>query len=73
MGLGEVILVDDLLVSLSGVKGTLRLVEARPDAYTLLAEAQVLDQQDNLWAKMAFAGGKLIVRDDTLMKCLDLR
>lgn len=71
--LGDVILVDDLLISLSGTGGTLRLVEANPEAYKELASAKVLDQKDQVWAPMAFSDGKLIIHDDSVMKCLDLR
>ena len=70
--LGDVIVVDDLLVSLSG-DGTLRLIEASPAAFKQLAEARVLAQKREVWAGLSFADGKLLVRDDAVLKCLDLR
>ena len=72
MDLGDVIIVDDLLVSLS-VDGTLRLAEANPAAYKQLAEARVLAQKKEVWAGLTFADGKLFVRDYSVLKCLDLR
>ena len=71
--LGDVILVDDLLIGMDGAGGTLRLAEADPKAYKQLAEARVLEQKKTVWAPMSFSDGKLIVRDNTTMKCLDLR
>jgi len=72
--LGGFILVDDLLIGLDGKAGMLRLVEANPHAYKQLAEAKVLDQKGGeIWACMAFADGRLVVRDHAVMKCLDLR
>jgi hypothetical protein len=71
--IGDLILVDDLLLSLDGGSGTLRLLEASPAGYKQLAEAKVLNQRQEVWAPMSLADGKLIVRDHTVMKCLDLR
>jgi outer membrane protein assembly factor BamB len=51
--------------------GILRLVEASPEGYRQLAEAKVLDGVD-AYGPMALAGGLLLVRDDTTMKCLDV-
>jgi outer membrane protein assembly factor BamB len=70
--MGDVIVVDDLLVSLAG-DGTLRLAEASPAGYKQLAEVRVLAQKNTVWAPLAFADGKLYVRDNTSLKCLDLR
>ena len=74
--MGDAILVDDLILAMDGANpagGTLRLVQASPDAYKQLAEAKVLDQKKTVWACMSFSDGKLIVRDNRTMKCLDLR
>ena len=71
--LGDLIRVDDLLLALDGEGGTLRLVEASPAAFKELASARVLDQKHEVWAPMAFADGKLLVRSATTLKCLDLR
>lgn len=70
--LGDLIVVDDLLVSLSG-DGVLRLAEASPAGYKQLAEARVLAQKSEVWAPLAFAHGQLLVRDNKVLKCLDLR
>jgi outer membrane protein assembly factor BamB len=53
-------------------EGHLSAVEAVPERFNLLAEAQVLDGHDS-WGPMALAAGRLIVRDLTRMVCLDVR
>jgi len=51
--------------------GLLTLVDATPNGYKQLAQAQVLTGHDS-WGPMAIAGGRLIVRDLTRMACLDV-
>jgi len=71
--MGDVIRVDDVLLAMDGSSGTVRMVQATPDGYKQLGEVKVLDQKKGIWACMAYSDGKLIVRDDKVMKCLDLR
>jgi hypothetical protein len=57
-----------------GKTGELFLAEASPDGYRQLAKAKVLDGENGeVWAPMALADGRLIVRDQHKMKCLDVR
>ncbi len=74
---GNVICIDGLLLMLGGDDGVLRLVEPNPEGYTELAQMQVFDglkRRDNqIWAPMAFSDGRLLLRSQTTMKCLDLR
>ncbi len=70
--IGDLIVADDLLVSLSG-DGVLRLAEASPAAYKQLAQARVLEQKKQVWCPLVCVDGRLLVRDDTILKCLDLR
>ena len=69
-GLGSFILADGLIFAMND-SGLLRLIEARPEKYNLLAQAQVLKGHDS-WAPLALAGGRLIARDLTRMICLDV-
>jgi outer membrane protein assembly factor BamB len=52
--------------------GVLSLIEAKPDKFVLLARAKVLEGIES-WGPPALVEGRLIVRDFTTMKCLDLR
>ena len=72
---GGLLLADGLIFNLDGRQGSLHLVEPSPDEYRELASAEVLTKSkgNEMWAPMAISGGKLIVRDHAVMKCLDVR
>jgi outer membrane protein assembly factor BamB len=69
---GSFIYADGMLIALEGRKGTLHLVDPSPEGYKELARAQVLKGRE-LWAPLALSDGKLIVRSQDTMKCLDLK
>jgi outer membrane protein assembly factor BamB len=69
-GLGSFILADGLIYAMNDA-GLLRLIEATPQKYVLLAQAQVLTGRES-WGPLALAGGRLIARDLTRMVCLDV-
>ena len=52
-------------------RGDLALVEANPDRYVEKARVRVLDAP--CWAPPVLADGRLYVRNETLLVCLDLR
>lgn len=66
---GPLLLADNLIVNLDGKRGTLHLIEPRPEGYKELAQAQILSGKQ-LWSPMALSGGKLLVRSGSEMKCL---
>jgi len=70
-GLGAYMMANGLLYVCND-KGTLSLVEATPEAFRLLAQAQVLEGHET-WGPMAMVQGRLLVRDLTRMVCLDVR
>lgn len=69
-GLGSFILADGLIFAMND-SGLLRLIEATPEKYALLAQAQVLKGHES-WGPLALAGGRLLARDLTRMVCLDV-
>ena len=69
-GLGSFVLADGLMFGMNDT-GLLRLFEATPQKYALLAQAQVLAGRES-WAPLALAGGRLIARDLTRMVCLEV-
>ena len=75
-GRGSIILADGMLIIQDGHNGTLRLVQPNPERYIQLAEANVFgitDSKDHqMWAPMALSNGKLVMRSQTEMKCLNL-
>lgn len=69
-GLGPFLVADGLLYALND-SGLLRLIEASPLKYNLLAQAQVLKGRES-WGPMAVADGRLFARDLTRLVCLDI-
>ncbi len=69
-GLGPLLLADGLIFAMND-SGTLSLIEAVPDKFSLLAQAQVLKGRES-WGPMALAGTRLLVRDLTRMACLEV-
>jgi outer membrane protein assembly factor BamB len=69
-GLGPFLLVDGLIFVLNDA-GKLTLIEATPEKFALLSQAQVLHGRE-AWGPMALAGTRLLARDLTRMVCLDV-
>jgi len=69
---GGFILVDNLILSVDGKKGILFLIEPNPEEFKPLAQAQLLDTA-KCWAPLALSNGKLLIRDQQQMKCVNVR
>ena len=69
-GLGTLVRAGKMLVVLSD-KGLLALVRADPKAHQELARAKVLEG-NRCWTAPTLAGGRLFVRDDREVVCIDL-
>jgi outer membrane protein assembly factor BamB len=69
--MGSYLLADGMFFILEGKTGVLRLVEATTEEYRELARAQVLSGHD-VWAPMALAEGKLVLRDMGRMVCIEV-
>jgi outer membrane protein assembly factor BamB len=70
--MGAILIADGLIFALHGQSGDLYMVEASPEGYRELGKVSLLSRGEN-WAPMAFANGKLIIRDHAKqMVCLDL-
>ena len=64
---------DGMLIGLDGNSGLLHLIEANPEKFSELASAKVVAEKGQTWAPIALSDGKLLVRDHTQMKCLNLK
>lgn len=76
VGLGPLVIGDGLIFVMNDT-GLLSLAEAKPEGFSLLAEAQVLAGRDgqephDAWGPMALVAGRLLLRDLTRMVCLDV-
>ena len=69
---GHTLIADGLMYSIDGAKGIVRLIEPAPTGYKEVSQAKLLGGRE-IWAPMALADGKLLIRDQHQMKCLDLR
>lgn len=69
---GNLLLADGMIISLDGKTGILHLVKPSPSGYRELAQAKIFDS-NRMWAPMALTDGKLLLRDQKQMKCLDLK
>jgi len=68
---GPLLMADNLIFNLDGKRGILYLVEPSPVGYKELAKVQLLGGKE-IWAPMALSDGKLLVRSQSEMKCLDV-
>jgi outer membrane protein assembly factor BamB len=69
-GLGPFLLADGKFIAVND-SGLLRMIEASPDKYRLLGQAQILKGRES-WGPLAIAGGRLLARDLQRMVCLDV-
>jgi hypothetical protein len=77
-GTGNLLLAAEKLYIQDGHSGALRVVAANPDGYELLAEADLFGGRDarndlQAWAPMALSQGRLLIRSQENLKCVDLR
>jgi outer membrane protein assembly factor BamB len=70
---GASLLADGLLFIIDGEKGSLHLVEPTPKKYKELARVEKILEGKEMWAPMALSNGKLLIRDQKQMKCLDVK
>jgi outer membrane protein assembly factor BamB len=69
---GNLLLADNMIISLDGKTGALHLLEPSPEGYKELAGA-TLFQSREMWSPMALTDGKLVLRSWNEMRCVDLR
>ena len=70
-GLGSYILADGMFYLLEGKTGVLRLLDANTSEYRELDSAPILSGHD-VWAPLALADGKLLIRDMAKMVCVEV-
>jgi outer membrane protein assembly factor BamB len=69
--LGSYILVGDTLLAFEGHTGMLHQVRATPEGYTPVGKVQIIEGPE-IWAPIAVAGGRLLVRNHQHLICLDV-
>jgi len=66
------LLADNLIFNLDGKKGILHLIEPSPEGFKELAQAAIFGGKE-IWAPMALSNGKLLLRNQQEMKCIDVK
>ncbi len=71
--MGSIILIDGLIINQNGKNGDIHLIEPGAQGYKELGKASFFDSDKSMaWSPMAFAQGKLLVRDMEKLVCVDL-
>jgi len=68
---GGLLSADGVVINFDGKRGTLHLIEPTPDAYREIARAEIFEGSQ-MWSPLAYSRGKLLVRNQTEMKCFQL-
>jgi hypothetical protein len=75
-GRGNALLAGEHLLIQDGFDGTLRVVRASPERYELVAEAKIFGENGardgQMWAPMALAGKRLLLRSQEELVCVEL-
>ena len=69
---GPLLLADGLIFNLDGKKGILHLIQPSPEEFKELAQVKILGGKQ-IWSPMALSQGKLVLRSQSEMKCLDVK
>jgi outer membrane protein assembly factor BamB len=72
--MGALILLDGLIINQNGKNGDIHLIEPSPEGYKELGKASYFSSsKSQAWSPPAFSQGKLIIRDQEKMVCVDLQ
>lgn len=69
---GGMILVDKMILCVDGRDGFLYLIDPSPEGFKPLAKAKLLEPGE-IWAPLTLVDGKLLIRDQTQIKCVKVR
>lgn len=69
---GNLLYADGMIINLDGNTGVLHLVAPSTSGYVEMARAPIFDGK-KMWSPMALSDGKLVLRSQHEMKCLDLK
>lgn len=63
---------DGVFYQLDGREGDLHIVEPSPDGFKSVGKVKLLGGKE-IWGPMSLSDGRLVIRDQRQMKCLDIR
>ena len=70
--MGNLLVADGLVFIVDGSNGEFFMIEATPEGYRELGQASFLGG-DKVWAPMAYKDGRLVLRDQSKLVCVDLK
>lgn len=73
LGLGSIIYIDGVCILLDGNNGSLYMFEPDSSKFSPIGSIKGLLRGNQIWAPMAVSKGKLLIRDQTTLKCLSLQ
>ncbi|MBT3202178.1 MAG: hypothetical protein HN350_19925, partial [Phycisphaerales bacterium] len=68
---GGMLFADGLIFNIEGTNGDLHLIEPSPEGYKEISKVSLLGGKE-VWGPMSLSKGRLIIRDQSQMKCLDV-
>jgi outer membrane protein assembly factor BamB len=68
---GNLMMADGMIYAIDAA-GNLKMIKPDPKKYTEVASAALLDGKE-IWAPIALSGGKMVIRDQTKMLCVDVK
>ena len=69
---GGLLLADKRIYVIDGIKGDLCMVDPSPSGYREVARMPLLEGKE-MWGTIALSDGKLLCRDQTQLKCVDVK
>ena len=69
---GGLLLADDMLYVVDDVKGDLCMVKPDPADYQEVGRVHLLEG-DQIWGAIALSDGKILLRDQAYLKCVDVK
>ena len=69
---GSVLTADGLIYIVDGAKGDLHIVQPSPQGFKSLDQVKLLGGK-GIWGPLALADGYLVIRDQSQMKCVDIK
>lgn len=69
---GSILTGDGTIYIMDGRTGELHIVEPSPEGFKSLSKAKLLDGSE-IWGPLALSDGRLVVRDQSQLKCVDVK
>ena len=71
-GGGSILTGDGLIYIVDGQSGEFYIIEPSPEGFKSQGKAKLLQGQQ-IWGPLALSDGKLLIRDQSQIKCLDVK